>query len=154
MTDNEDTRTENKKNTPRQQALQVNVRMQQNEGAHHQPIYSNFTAVQGGQGVIVVDFGFLDPQLINALNRMTKSGEKTPDIIDAKMSCRMVLNIEAGIQLTRQLNQLFSARQEPKLQAEQQNEASNPNVSLNTSISDNEGGAAGNQRGFKFPWSS
>lgn len=70
------------------------------------------------------------------------------------MSCSMVLNIEASIQLTRQLNQLFSAKQEPKLQVEQQNEASNPNVSLNTSISDNEGGAAGNQRGFKFPWFS
>lgn len=64
------------------------------------------------------------------------------------MSCCMVLNIEAGIQLTRQLNQLFSAKQEPKLQIEQQNEASNTNVSLNTSIPDNEGETAGNQRGF------
>lgn len=113
MIDNEDIKTEHNKNAPDQKTARVNVRMQQNERAS-QPIYSNFTSVQGGQGAIVLDFGFLDPQLVNTLNRMTKSGEKAPDVVDAKMSCRMVLNIEAGIQLTRQLNQLFSQNRDQR----------------------------------------
>ena len=152
MIDNEDIKTEHNKNAPDQKTARVNVRMQQNERAS-QPIYSNFTSVQGGQGAIVLDFGFLDPQLVNTLNRMTKSGEKAPDVVDAKMSCRMVLNIEAGIQLTRQLNQLFSAKQGSAIQSGQQNETRNPDVSLDTKP-ENEVNSIENQRGFKFHWSS
>ena len=87
-------------------AMQVNIRMQSGEQTG-QPIYSNLTSVQASQGVVMIDFGFIDPQTIQALNRLTQSGEKVPDTIAAKMSCRMVISVEAANQLARQLNQLF-----------------------------------------------
>ncbi len=91
------------------QPMQVNVRMQQGEHTG-QPLYSNFTSVQGGQGVVIVDFGFLDPQTINALNHLARSGEKAPDTIGARMSCRMAISVEAATNLAHQLNQLFQRK--------------------------------------------
>lgn len=105
MTDEKDTQTENKINAAQPEAKQVSIRMQQGEHTG-QPIYSNFTAVQGAQGVVMVDFGFLDPQTIKALNQMARSGEKM-QTVSARMSCRMAISIEAANQLAQQLNQLL-----------------------------------------------
>lgn len=109
MTDKNDLEVENKTETTGSQAMQVNIRMQQGEHTG-QPIYSNFTSVQGGQGVVMVDFGFLDPQTVNALNRLARSGEKIPDKVDARMSCRMAISIEAANNLAQQLNKLLSRK--------------------------------------------
>lgn len=86
-------------------AMQINIKMQQGEHTG-QPIYSNFTAVQGAPEVVMVDFGFLDPQTIKALNQMARSGEKT-QTVGARMSCRMAISLEAANQLAQQLNQLL-----------------------------------------------
>ncbi|PXW89615.1 hypothetical protein C8R34_10414 [Nitrosomonas sp. Nm84] len=154
MTNNSDTQAGNSADTSRQQALQINVKMQQNQHTS-QPIYANFTAVQGGQRVIIVDFGFVDPQLITTLNRMARSGEKTPDTIDATMSCRIALSIEAASQLAQQLSQLFHTKPEPKASAVQQNAISDSEAPLNTMTSDEKNiSKEETQRGFKFPWSS
>jgi len=88
------------------QAMQVGIRMQQGEHTG-QPIYSNFTSVQGGQGVVFVDFGFLEPQAMQALARMTQSGDKVPETIGARMACRMAISLDAAANLNRQLNQLL-----------------------------------------------
>ncbi len=96
----------NKIETSGTKAVQVSIRMQSGEYAG-QPIYSNLTSVQASQGVVMIDFGFIDPQMIQALSRLTQSGEKAPDTVSAKMSCRMVISTEAAKQLAQQLNQLF-----------------------------------------------
>ncbi len=87
-------------------AKRVNIKMQQGEHAN-QLLYSNLTHVQGEQGVVIIDFGFLDPQTINALNQLAKAGEKVPETINARMSCRMAISIEAASNLYQQLNQLI-----------------------------------------------
>jgi hypothetical protein len=87
-------------------AAQVNIRMQQGEHAG-QPIYANFSSVQPGQGVVIVDFGFLDPQTVATITRLARSGEKMPDTIGARMACRVALSVEAANNLAQQLNQLF-----------------------------------------------
>lgn len=91
-------------------SMQVHLRMQQGEHTG-QPLYSNFVSTQGGQGVVIVDFGFIDPQTVNALNRKVKAGEKVPDVVDAKMSCRMAISIDAAVNLSMQLNQLLQKKQ-------------------------------------------
>jgi len=106
MTNEKDAQYESKPDSTVPHAVQVNVRMQQGEHTG-QPLYSNFVAVQSGQGVVIVDFGFLDPQTISALNRLARSGDKAPDTIGARMSCRMALSVEAASNLTQQLNQLL-----------------------------------------------
>ncbi|MDV6342372.1 hypothetical protein R2083_12180 [Nitrosomonas sp. Is35] len=109
MTDNNDAQKEIKTDPAGAQPMQVNIRMQQGEHTG-QPLYSNFTSVQGGQGVVIVDFGFLDPQTINALNRLARSGEKAPEAVGARMSCRMAISVEAATNLAHQLNQLFQRK--------------------------------------------
>ena len=96
-------------NTAQQQSTQVNIRMQQGEHTG-QPLYANFTMVQAGQGVVIIDFGFLDPQTINAINRLAKSGEKVPETVGARMSCRMAISNDAANNLSQQLNQLMSRK--------------------------------------------
>lgn len=138
-----------KADTKQPHTKQMQVRMQQGEHSG-QPIYSNFVSAQGGQGVIIVDFGFLDPKTINALNQIAKAGEKMPDTIDARMSCRMAISIDTANQLAQQLNQLLGARN----QAEKQQK----NVSKETTASSDvtsveETTPESSQGGFKLPWS-
>ena len=109
MADSNDTQKEKKINSSEPHAMQVNIRMQQGEHTG-QPLYANFTSVQGGQGVVIIDFGFLDPQTINTLNRLARSGEKAPEAIGARMSCRMAISVEAANNLAQQLNQLFQRK--------------------------------------------
>ena len=109
MTDEKETKNDNEAETTKPQSLQVGIRMQQGEHTG-QPIYSNFTAVQGGQGVVFVDFGFLEPQAMQTLARMTQSGEKVPETIGARMSCRMAISADAAANLHRQLSQLLQPK--------------------------------------------
>ena len=109
MTDKVETQSESKVESTQPHAIQVGVRIQQGEHTG-QPIYANFTAVQGGQGVVFVDFGFLEPQALQSLARMTQSGEKAPETIGARMSSRMVISIDAAANLARQLNQLLQPK--------------------------------------------
>ncbi len=143
---------ENKTPNTRQQSTQINVRMQQN--AHtSQPIYANFTTIQNAQKIVIVDFGFVDPQLIATLNRMARSGEKTPDTIEATMSCRMALSQETAHQLLMQLSQLFPNKPESRVTMEQKNETPVKNAPVNAT-DEEKAFPKEDQRGFKFPWSS
>jgi hypothetical protein len=101
--------TENKAESAQPHAIQVGIRMQQGEHTG-QPIYANFTAVQGGQGVVFVDFGFLEPQALNSLTQMTQAGNKVPETIAARMSSRMAISVDAAANLARQLNQLLQPK--------------------------------------------
>ena len=149
MSDKEETQTESTEVTAQQpQAMQVNIKMQQGEHTG-QPIYSNITAVQSGPGVVIVDFGFLDPQTINALNRKAKSGEKT-QTVNARMSCRMAISVETANQLARQLNQLIQSKTGTQPQAEQQNEAEAKDKEEVASS----GVETSEKGGIRFPWSS
>lgn len=109
MTDEKETQNESQTEATQPHSLQVGIRMQQGEHTG-QPIYSNFTAVQGGQGVVFVDFGFLEPQAMQTLARLTQSGEKVPETIGARMSSRMALSVDAAVNLNRQLNQLLQPK--------------------------------------------
>jgi hypothetical protein len=106
MTNANNAQQEQETDSTKPHAIQINVKMQQGEHTG-QPFYSNFTSIQGGQRIVIVDFGFLDPKTINAVNRPARSGEKVPDTVDARMSCRMVISIEAASNLVHQLNQLL-----------------------------------------------
>lgn len=96
------------------QAIQIKVNMLQGEYTG-QPKFSNFASAQSLQGVVFVDFSFLDLQRINALNQGVLSDEKVTNPINAILLCRMVLSTEATLQLANQLNQLFNRDKAPKL---------------------------------------
>jgi len=136
--------------------------MQQGEQTG-QPIYSNFSVVHPGQGVVFVDFGFLDSQTIQAINRMAQSGD-TSQTANARMSCRMAISLDAANQLARQLNQLLNvtrkAQSQPQPQPQQENTTSTvanatkeaePDTSQDTPLAEEK---SKSKKGFRFPWSS
>lgn len=153
MTNENNALTGSNGETTQLRPMKINIRMQ--EGEHTgQPIYSNFTSVQGGQGVIIMDFGFLDPQAINALNRMTRSGEKTPAAIDAKLSCRMAVSLEAANHLAQQLNQLLARKTDSQVQGIQQDVTKQMMETASSSETiEEKAKPESSQGGFRFPWS-
>ncbi len=135
-------------------ARSVKIRMQQGESSG-QPVYSNIVSVQGGQqGVVMLDFGFLDPKTMSALNRAARSGGKTPDSVNAKMSCRIAINSDAANRLAKQLEQLLNKKTE--VQSHQGSLNHVDQVSEAENLPSGESGdktAEAKRGGFRFPWS-
>lgn len=137
-------------------AQQINVLMQWGEQGGL-PVYSNFSVVNNGKGTIIVDFGFVDPNAVNALNRAIQSGEKTSDTLNARLSCRMALNPETAYQLAQQLNQLLqsgatAAAYAPTSNANADAPASTESASA-AAKSDETANQKSERSGFRFPWS-
>lgn len=152
MMDN-NTQTTNNTDAKQSYTKQMQIRMQHSEQAG-QPIYSNFVSTQGGQGIVVVDFGFLDPKIINALNQLAKSGEKMPEAVDARMCCRMAMNIETANNLAQQLNQLIHGKSAVRTQTESQEKTTNEAMAKSAGANlDEKTDSESGQRGFKLPWS-
>ncbi|NBQ69743.1 MAG: hypothetical protein EBU46_13335 [Nitrosomonadaceae bacterium] len=138
-------------------ALQVKVAMQGGEQTE-QPVYSNLTSAQSGQGVVIVDFGFMDPQTMQLLNRKIAAGEKVSDTITAKMSCRMAVSIEAANQLSQQLNQLLGLKPDVQQQVTQQKKTEQPESVVSKSdtgamLKEEANKQEAGKGGFRFPWS-
>src|SRR5512133_1126185 len=86
------------------QKLQLGLRLQ---AANHsdQPVFSNFTMVQPGPGVMFLDFGFLEPSALPGIARLARSGGKMPESINGRLACRVVLSDDVAAQLVQQLKQ-------------------------------------------------
>ena len=160
MVEENDAITGGKNDAVQSQAGRVRVNMLQ--GQHSvQPMYSNLTSVQSGQGVTFVDFGFIDQQGMITLNRLMQSGEKQGGDVSAKMSCRIALSAEAAAQLANQLNQLFSRKAGISAANQKvENECDKPIQSVSdsvlsdpktTEVSDTK--KVQEKPGFRFPWS-
>ena len=97
---------------PPAQTVQVDIRLRAVEGSDR-PVLSNFTVVQGAPGMVFVDFGFLDPQAINAISQAGKSGAKMPDAVGGQLASRVAMNLQTASQLAQQLNDLLRRAQRP-----------------------------------------
>lgn len=84
--------------------LQLGIRLQPVEHSD-QPVFSNFTVVQGAPGTVFIDFGFLEPNALPAVARLAQSGGKVPETINGRLACRIALGIDAAAQLAQQLEQ-------------------------------------------------
>ena len=92
------------------QRVQLGIRLHP-VNQSEQPLFSNFTMVQGAPGTVFVDFGFLEPSVMPALARQVQSGGKVPDSINGRLACRVVLGLDVAAALAQQLTQyLHSAR--------------------------------------------
>lgn len=70
-----------------------------------QPVFANFTSVQGAPGMVFLDFGFLEPGSLPALSRLAQAGERLPEAIDGRLACRLVIGRDTAAQLAQQLAQ-------------------------------------------------
>ena len=104
------------------QRVQLGIRLQPVDGSD-QPVFSNFTVVQGAPGTVFVDFGFLEPSVMPALARQLQSGGKVPETINGRLCCRVALGLDAAAQLAQQLNQHLRAVQAQARQSAKSREA-------------------------------
>jgi hypothetical protein len=72
------------------------------------PMLANFARVQMSATAVVVDFGFLEPDALQALSRMAGKGEKMPAAINGRLAARIALEPEALASLYRQLGQVMA----------------------------------------------
>ena len=84
--------------------LQMGLRLRSVEHSD-QPVFANFTSVQGAPGMVFLDFGFLEPGSLPALSRLAQAGEKLPEAIDGRLACRLVIGMDTAAQLAQQLAQ-------------------------------------------------
>lgn len=104
------------------QQLQLGIRLQAVEHSD-QPVFANFTMVQGAPGMVFVDFGFLEPAALPSVIRAAQKGGKVPEAINGKLSARLVLGLDAAAQLAQQLQQhLRGLQEQAKKAAEQKTE--------------------------------
>ncbi|SOD18854.1 hypothetical protein [Nitrosomonas ureae] len=154
MSDEKDIVTQDKDEMTQPATKQIGIRMLPGEHTG-QPLYSNCSTVNGGQGVVLVDFGFLDPQSLNALNRMARSGEKLPDVVTVKLSSRMAISIDTAHHLSQQLNQLLGTRLSAAVTQQGQKNTNEPSMQPGSNTL-GEGGLdtqKNDKSGFRFPWS-
>ena len=86
------------------QRVQLGMRLQPGNGSE-QPVFSNFTVVQGAPGTVFLDFGFLEPNVMPALARQVRTGGKMPESITGRLACRVALGVDVAAQLAQQLTQ-------------------------------------------------
>ena len=99
MNDKKDKSTEAAAAQPLHRGLRL-----QSANQSDQPLFSNFTTVQGAPGMVFLDFGFLEPATLPSLARLAKSGGKMPESINGRLACRVVLGLDSAVQLVRQLD--------------------------------------------------
>ena len=93
---------------------------------------------------------------MHALNRTVTSGEKLSGPINARMSCRMAISIDAANQLAQQLNLLLGQKTDLQGQTKgQKNMTNQSEVSVSSTATTAEGSIKpeSDKGGFRFPWS-
>lgn len=73
-----------------------------------QPVVANYATVNVAQGMVFIDFGFLEPGLLAALPRLAKQGGKLPQALDGKLAVRVAMGYDALQSLKRQIDILIA----------------------------------------------
>ena len=87
--------------------MQVGIRLAPSEQSA-QPVLCNFSGVTNAGGLLLVEFGFLEPGGLNAVAKAARTGGNPPDSIGGQRICRLALPPDTAAQLAQQLNQLLS----------------------------------------------
>ncbi len=82
--------------------LQLGIRLQPADQAA-QPLFSNFTALQGAPGLVFIDFGFLEPHVLASVLRLAQGAGEVPESVHGRLAARVVLSVDAALQLAQQL---------------------------------------------------
>jgi hypothetical protein len=85
----------------------VNVRLTPVDNSD-QPMFTNFTRINGAPGMVFVDFGFLEPAAIGALSRLAGSGGKIPETLTGKLAVRIALGFDTLAALHDQLGRVVA----------------------------------------------
>jgi hypothetical protein len=80
-------------------------------GAGDSAVVANYVAVNPSHGLVYIDFGFLDPGLLLAVQRLLQEGKELPEVVNGRLASRMALSYDVVVQLYGQLVQLLAGMQ-------------------------------------------
>src|SRR5262245_15216938 len=83
-------------------AQNVNIQLVPS-GQSDQPVLSNFTVVHPASGVVLIDFGFLDPAALNAISQIARAGKKLPERMNGRLGARVAVAYDALANLHQQI---------------------------------------------------
>lgn len=86
----------------------VNLQLVPADGSD-QPVLANVTLVEPTAGVALLDFGFLDPGAMAALNRMARAGKQVPERLNGRLAARVAISYEALATLHQQIGGVLQA---------------------------------------------
>lgn len=88
--------------------IQVGIRLAPSEQSA-QPVLCNFSGVTNAGGLVLIEFGFIEPGGLNAVAQAARSGGNPPDQIGGQRICRLALPPDTAAQLAQQLNGLLKS---------------------------------------------
>jgi hypothetical protein len=94
------------------QAAAVSVRLTPVDNSD-QPRLANYSTLNVSPGIVYLDFGFVEPRAVSALERAAKAGKDMPKAIDGKLVARIALGMDGLHALHGQLSRLV-AQMKPK----------------------------------------
>jgi hypothetical protein len=100
----------------RDQTIAMKVRLKPSEASSH-PRATNYTSVGVAQGLAYVDFGFIEPALLEAIARTAKAGGAAPKAIEGQMVTRVAMGMDVLARLHQQLQAVLArarAAHQPK----------------------------------------
>ena len=86
--------------------IALNVRLKASESSAH-PRAMNYTNVGVAQGIVYLDFGFIEPALLGAIARTAKDGQAAPKAIDGQLVTRVVMGVDVMARLHQQIQQVL-----------------------------------------------
>ena len=73
-----------------------------------QPVLANYVALQPASGMLLLDFGFLEPAVLAALPNVARRGGKLPESLDGRLAVRVAMGYDSAVQLQNQLTRLLA----------------------------------------------
>jgi hypothetical protein len=74
-----------------------------------QPVLSNYTTLDVAPGMVYIDFGFLEPALITAIQEAMSSNGKLPERVNGRMAARVAVGLDVLHGLHRQLGTVIES---------------------------------------------
>jgi hypothetical protein len=91
--------------------IALNVRLKPSDSSAH-PRAANYTNVGIAQGIVYLDFGFIEPAALAAIAKTVTDGQATPKGLDGTLVARVALGLDVLVRLQRQIQHLLATMRE------------------------------------------
>lgn len=88
------------------QTMAVNVRLKPSESSAH-PRATNYTNVGVTQGTAYLDFGFIEPTLLDAIAKTAKDGQAAPNRLEGALVTRVAMGVDVLARLHQQIQHVL-----------------------------------------------
>ena len=72
------------------------------------PVLANYVSLQPASGMLLLDFGFLEPSVLAALPNVARRGGKLPESLNGRLAVRVAMGYDGAVQLQNQLTRLLA----------------------------------------------